>query len=156
LWDATEAAARRLLRVLLVRVGALPARSGQRPGLSRMTDRATANLPSADFDRTARFYAALGFAVQFKDKGWMILQRGALELEFFPLKIDPLTTIASACLRVDDLDALRSAFAAVGIAESGRGTPRLTPVEVAYGLRMLAVVDPDGNLLRCIDNAYRE
>jgi catechol 2,3-dioxygenase-like lactoylglutathione lyase family enzyme len=145
-----------LLRLLLLRIGALPAGPGQRPSLLRMTDRATANLPSADFDRTEHFYAALGFAVQFKDKGWIILQRGALELEFFACKIDPLTTIASACLRVDDLDALRSAFAAAGIPQPRRGTPRLTPVEMAHGLRMFAVVDPDGNLLRCIDNTYRE
>ena len=48
-------------------------------------DRATVNLPSADFDRTERFYAAVGFATRFRDHGWMILQRGAVELE--PLRI---------------------------------------------------------------------
>ena len=86
----------------------------------------------------------------------MILQRGALELEFFPFKVDPLTTIASSCLRVDDLDALHSAFAATGMPKSRRGTPRRTPVEVMHGLKMFAVVDPDGNLLRCIENTRRQ
>ena len=119
-------------------------------------DRATANLPSADFDRTERFYAAVGFATRFRDRGWMILQRGAIELEFFPHPLDPLTTIASSCFRVDDLDGLRKAFANAGLPESRRGTPRLTPVDIAHGLRLFAVVDPDGNLLRCIDNTYRE
>jgi hypothetical protein len=125
-------------------------------GLLRMTERATANLPSADFDRTERYYTALGIEVRFRDQGGMILRRGPLELEFFPCKIDPRTTIASSCLRVDDLDGLRSAFAVAGLPESRRGTPRLTPVEVAHGLRMFAVVDPDGNLLRCIDNTHQE
>ena len=66
-------------------------------------DRATANLPSAALDRTAAFYTALGFVVSFKDDGWMILDRGAITLEFFPVAVDPRTTTGSACLRVDDL-----------------------------------------------------
>ncbi|MFZ6826685.1 hypothetical protein ACO0TA_31065, partial [Klebsiella pneumoniae] len=42
------------------------------------------NLPSRDFDVTEAFYAKLGFATSWKDRGWMILQRGGLQLEFFP------------------------------------------------------------------------
>ena len=71
-------------------------------------DRATVNLPSADFDQTERFYAAVGFATRFRDHGWIILQRGAVELEFFPHPVNPLTTIARSGLRVDDLDGLRN------------------------------------------------
>jgi catechol 2,3-dioxygenase-like lactoylglutathione lyase family enzyme len=111
-------------------------------------DRVTANLPSADFERTAGFYDALGFAVDFRDEGWMILRRGPLALEFFPHAVDPLTTIASCCLRVDDLDALFAAFSRVGL--PGRGTPRLMPPQDSFGLRIFALIDPDGNLLRCI------
>ena len=76
-------------------------------------DRATPNLPSADLDRTADFYGRLGFAVGFKDDGWMILDRGPITLEFFPVAVDPRTTTGSACLRVDDLDALHAAFGVV-------------------------------------------
>jgi predicted lactoylglutathione lyase len=36
-------------------------------------DRATANLPTADLDRTAAFYTALRFSISFRDDGWMIL-----------------------------------------------------------------------------------
>ena len=46
-----------------------------------MTDRATPNLPSRDFEATARFYAALGFTESWRDAGWMILRRGDLTLE---------------------------------------------------------------------------
>src|SRR6266571_3582051 len=55
-----------------------------------MVDRATPNFPSRDLDATARFYARLGFEEKFHDEGWMILHRGALELEFFPYpRLDP-------------------------------------------------------------------
>ena len=50
-------------------------------------DRATPNLPSRDFGETARFYARLGFTESWRDDGWMILNRGELALEFFPLPI---------------------------------------------------------------------
>lgn len=44
------------------------------------------NLPSSDLGRTAAFYGSLGFAVGFRDDGWMILERGALTIEFLPLE----------------------------------------------------------------------
>ena len=46
-----------------------------------MADHVTPNLPSRDFDVTEAFYM-LGFATSWKDRGWMILQRGGLQLEF--------------------------------------------------------------------------
>ncbi len=118
-------------------------------------DRATANLPSADFGRTAVFYAKLGFAVTFKDAGWMILERGSIVLEFFPLAVDPAKSFGSACVRVDDLDALYSAFAGVGkLTEFCRATPGLLPINESDGLRIFILIDPDGNLLRCLDNHF--
>lgn len=120
-----------------------------------MTDRVTANLPSRDLDRTAAFYEALGFRVELQDEGWMILRRGALEIEFFPLDHDPWQSCFSACFRVDDLDALYQAFQEAGLPSDCRRIPRLTPPEVQHGLRMFALVDPDGSLLRCIDNRGR-
>ena len=65
-------------------------------------DHATPNLPSRDFARTAAFYVALGFSVRFRDDAWMILHRGSVALEFFPDDVDPLTTAAGACMRLDD------------------------------------------------------
>lgn len=118
-----------------------------------MTDRATANLPSCNFDRTEKFYAALGFATGFKDDGWMIMNRGPLELEFFPLEIDPRTSCFSACFRVDDLDALYAAFHRAGLPDDCSSAPRMNaPVKEPHGLRIFALIDPDGSLIRCIDN----
>ncbi|MDW5652062.1 hypothetical protein SBT20_27970 [Klebsiella pneumoniae] len=39
-----------------------------------MADHVTPNLPSRDFDVTEAFYAKLGFATSWKDRGWMIHQ----------------------------------------------------------------------------------
>jgi catechol 2,3-dioxygenase-like lactoylglutathione lyase family enzyme len=99
-----------------------------------MTDRATANLPARSLDETEAFYAALGFNVAFKDEGWMILQRGSLELEFFPHpELDPKQSWFSACLRVDDLDALYAAFQQSGLPNDCWSTPRLTPPVISPG-----------------------
>jgi len=118
-----------------------------------MNDRATANLPSRNLDRTAEFYQRLGFSIEFKDEGWMILTRGAVVLEFFPFPVDPKKTIASACIRVDDLDALFEAFDAPGMARDCWSIPRITePKLEPWGMRMFALIDKDGNLLRCIQN----
>lgn len=119
-----------------------------------MTDRATPNLPSRDFETTSRFYEALGLHESWRDAGWMILTRGSVSLEFFPHpELDPLTSWFSCCLRLDDLDAFYAACRAAGIAEACTGHPRLHPPQVeAWGGRVGALVDPDGTLVRLIQN----
>lgn len=119
-----------------------------------MTDHATPNLPSRDFDATSQFYAALGFEEGWRDDGWMIMERGDLTLEFFPHPdLDPSTSWFSCCLRVDDLDGLYAACVAAGLPETTRGHPRLHPPKVEdWGGRVGALIDPDGTLLRLIEN----
>ena len=119
-----------------------------------MTDRATPNLPSRDFEATSRFYAALGFGEGWRDAGWMILTRGDLTLEFFPHpKLDPLTSWFSCCLRLDDLDDFYAACKAAGLPESDAGQPRLHPPRVEHwGGRVGALIDCDGTLVRLIQN----
>jgi catechol 2,3-dioxygenase-like lactoylglutathione lyase family enzyme len=114
------------------------------------SDRITANLPARDFDATAAFYAKLGFEVAYRDLHWMILERGPLELEFFPWPdLDPATSAFSACVRVDDVGGLHGDWAAAGLPLAG--IPRLTPpVDQPFGLRMAALVDLDGSLLRLL------
>ena len=122
-----------------------------------LADRATPNLPSADFERTAAFYAALGFETAFRDDGWMILHRGAITIEFFPHDVDPLKSIASCCIRVHDLDGLYGAFSKVGLSESCCATPRIgAPHKEVPGLRIFYMVDPDGNLIRCLEDRSSE
>jgi catechol 2,3-dioxygenase-like lactoylglutathione lyase family enzyme len=113
-------------------------------------ERITANLPARSFEDTAAFYGALGFEVAFRDADWMILRRGDLEIEFFPHpELDPAASWFSARVRVDDVDRLFAEWCRVGLAATG--IPRLTPpVNEDNGLRMFALVDPNGSLLRCI------
>lgn len=119
-----------------------------------MTDHATPNLPARDFGATSEFYAGLGFAEGWRDKGWMILTRGGLTLEFFPFPdLDPLTSSFGCCLRLDDLDAFYAVARAAGVPEQHRGQPRLQPPTVeGSGLRIAYLVDPDGTLLRLVQN----
>ena len=118
-----------------------------------MTDRATPNLPSRDFAVTESFYAALGFSRGWRDEGWMILEKGGITLEFFPHPgLDPLTSWFSACLRLDDLDAFYALCKEAGIIEGCTGQPRLHPPRTeAWGGRIAALIDPDGSLIRLIE-----
>lgn len=117
-----------------------------------MPDRATPNLPSRDFERTARFYGALGFAETWRDAGWMILVRGGLTLEFFPYPdLDPSTSSFGSCLRLDDVGAFYAVLQAAGLPEATTGFPRIhRPKREAWGGLVGALIDPDGSLLRLI------
>jgi catechol 2,3-dioxygenase-like lactoylglutathione lyase family enzyme len=117
-------------------------------------DHAAPNLPSRDFEATTSFYARLGFEQGWRDEGWMIQKRGDLTLEFFPHpELDPATSWFSCCLRLDDLPAFYAACVAAGVPEACRGHPRLhPPQQEASGLTIAALIDPDGTLLRLIQN----
>ena len=120
-----------------------------------MTDQATPNLPSRDFDATLAFYGALGFRERYRDDVWMILERGALMLEFFPwADFDPAESAFGSCLRLDDLDGFWAGCTAAGIPAKQQGWPRLAPPPHAmpWGGRMAAMVDLDGSLIRMLQN----
>lgn len=117
-----------------------------------MADHATPNLPSRDFEATAAFYARLGFTVSWRDPGWMILRRDSITLEFFPHPdLDPGSSWFSCCLRLDAVMDFFDTAIAAGIPEASSGWPRLhRPRREAWGGLVGAVVDPDGTLLRLI------
>lgn len=119
-----------------------------------MTDLATPNLPSRDFDATIAFYAPLGFEIGWRDAGWLILVRGAMQLEFFNFPdLNPATSSFGSCLRLDDIKPLYDAALAAGVPEMTRGRPRLQPPKrEAWGGIVAALIDPDGTLLRLIQN----
>jgi catechol 2,3-dioxygenase-like lactoylglutathione lyase family enzyme len=118
-----------------------------------MADHATPNLPSRDFERTAQFYGELGFTESWRDAGWMILARGGLVLEFFAYPdLDPATSSFGSCLRLGDVGAFYAVLLAAGIAETTIGWPRLHPPKrEPWGGLVGALIDPDGNLLRLIE-----
>jgi hypothetical protein len=117
-------------------------------------DHATPNLPSRDFEATSQFYAKLGFTESWRDRGWMILKRGGLALEFFPYPdLDPLESSFGCCLRLDDLQAFYRVCREADIPESRSGAPRLQPPrEEGSGLTIAYMVDPEGSLLRLVQN----
>ena len=75
-------------------------------------------------------------------------------LEFFPFPdLDPAESSFGSCLRLDDVDAFYRVCLDAGLPESHRGFPRLHPPRLeASGLRIGALIDPDGTLLRLVQN----
>jgi hypothetical protein len=118
-------------------------------------DHATPNLPSRDFETTSRFYSKLGFSETWRDRGWMILKRDGLALEFFPHPdLDPLQSSFGCCLRLDDLKSFYESCRDAGIKEGCEGQPGLQPLKVEHsGLTIGYLVDPDGTLFRLVQNA---
>ncbi|MGE0493646.1 MAG: bleomycin resistance protein [Vulcanimicrobiota bacterium] len=115
-----------------------------------MSDRVTANLPALDLDQTEAFYQRLGFSTGFKDEGWMVMHRGALELEFFPHSgLVPGESWFSACVRVNEVDSLYQDWCEANLPE--QGIPRLTPPKnEPWGLRQANLIDCNGSLLRIL------
>ncbi|WP_345800011.1 bleomycin resistance protein [Microbacterium sp. AZCO] len=120
-----------------------------------MADRAVPNLPSRSFDATVEFYGGFGFEVAYRDGGWLILQRGPLELEFFLApEHDPYASWFMASIRVADLEALFAAVRASGVPEVQRGIPRLIPIALQeWGQRAGYLIDVDGTQLHLIEDA---
>ncbi|MEG4416936.1 bleomycin resistance protein, partial [Microcoleus sp. C2C3] len=112
------------------------------------------NLPSRDYEATFQFFASLGFQERWRDEGWMILTRGSIQLEFFPHPdLDPATSWFSCCLRLDDLDDFYAVCLAAKIPEATLGVPRVHKPAMGHGgLRIGALIDPDGTLIRLIQN----
>lgn len=125
------------------------------PGYARtMVDRAVPNLPSRDLAATVLFYERLGFAVEFRDEGWLIMRRGTLRLEFFPFAdIDPWTSNHMCTIRVSDLDELHATIDRAGIPRGVVGIPRLTPITLeSWGQRAAYLIDLDGTQLSLIED----
>jgi catechol 2,3-dioxygenase-like lactoylglutathione lyase family enzyme len=120
----------------------------------KMADEVTPNLPSRNFDATVAFYAAIGFELSWRDENWLILERGTITLEFFPYPdLDPHMSSFGCCLRLDDVDSFYESCLKAGIPEAHIGFARLQPIKMqSFGLRMGALLDIDGSLLRIISN----
>ncbi|MFZ9395220.1 MAG: bleomycin resistance protein [Erythrobacter sp.] len=119
-----------------------------------MADHATPNLPSRSFDATEAFYRSVGFETGWRSAGWMIMRRGTIQLEFFPYPdLDPATSSFGCCLRLDELDRFHADCRGAGIPEVATGWPRIAPPQrEASGMTIAYMVDPDGTLLRLVQN----
>jgi len=107
-------------------------------------------VPSADFNKTSDFYKPLGFRVTalYEEEGYLILEREGVEVHFYRSESnDPATSACMAFVRVSDARELWEEFQKLSLPLEG--IPRVTPAEdKPWGICELAVVDPDGNLLR--------
>jgi catechol 2,3-dioxygenase-like lactoylglutathione lyase family enzyme len=119
-----------------------------------MVDHATPNLPARDFQAASDFYGRLGFAERYRDSGWMILEQGNLKLEFFPFPdLDPSESSFGCCLRLDDVQRFYETCRAAGLPETHTEIPRIVPPRVEHwGGTVGYLVDPDGTLLRLVQN----
>lgn len=107
-------------------------------------------LPSRDFDETAAFYGKIGFREtgRWDDMGYLILVRDKVELHFFGYpEIDVTTNFCGAYVRTSDVDALGERVAALGLPTEG--IPRaILPEDKPWEMREMAIIDPNGTLLR--------
>ena len=105
-------------------------------------------MPSRDFDRTIAFYGDLGFTLGGRYDDYLILKHGPIEVHFFraPAHVAERSD-HGAYIRLDDPVAWSNEIAALGL--PAMGIPRFMPAAVKpWGMLELAVIDPDGNLLR--------
>ena len=102
-------------------------------------------LPAADFDRTARYYALLGFTVRSTYPDYLILARDGQELHFFLEEGDPTYghghSHFGTYIRAAGLNELHAALRQAGL---DTAPPSARP----WGQIEMELIDPDGSLLR--------
>jgi catechol 2,3-dioxygenase-like lactoylglutathione lyase family enzyme len=105
-------------------------------------------LPCRDVAAAEGFWLRLGFVTVYRDEDYLLMEREGAEVHFWRNPaLDPARNDAGAYLRPSDVDALDAQWGALGLPEAG--IPRLERAEdKPWGMRELALVDPDGNLIR--------
>lgn len=106
-------------------------------------------LPARDLGAARAFWAGLGFATVYLDPAeYLLMKRDGAEVHFFAHPgLDPAQNDHGAYLRPADIRALHAEWAALGLSDTG--IPRYIPLEdKPWGMAELAIIDPDGNLVR--------
>lgn len=106
-------------------------------------------LPSKDIVLTEAFWHRLGFETVFRDEAeYLLIKRDGAEVHFFlQPDLNPAANDHGAYLRPSDIDALDAEWARLGL--PSKGVPRLMRAEdKPWGMRELALIDLDGNLIR--------
>jgi hypothetical protein len=113
-----------------------------------MLEKLSPILPALNLTKAAEFYAALGCITVYLDNEYLLMKRDGAESHFFlHANLDPATNYCGAYLRPSDIDALSREIAALELPENG--IPRFEAAQTKpWGMRELALVDPDGNLIR--------
>jgi catechol 2,3-dioxygenase-like lactoylglutathione lyase family enzyme len=92
-------------------------------------------LPCRDLERSAAFYATLGYHTIQSYPDYLILSCDGGELHLARMTLDPSQNPAGLYLRVSGIDEIAAAFNTVA-----ENKP--------WGQREIALADPDDNLLR--------
>lgn len=106
-------------------------------------------LCAREVDAALERMARLGFETRrFRDPHGAVIygfaRAGAVELHLTRVPdLEPLRSTSACYLYVADVDAVYAGWSSAGV--EGRFHP---PTDTRYGLREMAYVDPDGNLLR--------
>ncbi len=106
-------------------------------------------LPTRDIAAAEAFWARLGFFTVYRqDAQYLLMKREGAEVHFFHHpKLDPAANDDGAYLRPSDIRALSAEWAALGL--PAKDIPCFEPVQdKPWGMAELALVDPDGNLIR--------
>lgn len=113
-------------------------------------ERASPVLPVRNVSRALEYYRRLGFDArayheqQDGDPIYGYLRRGPIELHLVRVTcLDPAANTSAVYMYVSDADALYAEWQAAGVE-----CRLMAPEDRAYGLREMALTDPDGNLLR--------
>jgi catechol 2,3-dioxygenase-like lactoylglutathione lyase family enzyme len=113
-----------------------------------MLEKLSPIMPTRNLAKAEEFYAALGFISVYFDDEYLLMKREGAEIHFFfHADLDPPTNYCGAYLRPSDIDALSREIAALGL--PANGIPRFEAAQnKPWGMRELALVDQDGNLIR--------
>ena len=114
-----------------------------------MLEKMSPIMPSANINATEAFYGRLGFYTVYKDPAsYLLMKREAAEVHFFHKPAhDKWTCDHGAYLRPSDIDALSTEWSQLELPQSG--IPRFdTAEDKPWGMRELALLDLDGNLIR--------
>jgi catechol 2,3-dioxygenase-like lactoylglutathione lyase family enzyme len=119
-----------------------------------MLEKLSPILPARDIAETEGFWQRLGFETIYVDAEYLLLKREGAEVHFFHHPaLDPAANDHGAYLRPADIDALDMEWAVLGLPPVG--IPRLERAsDKPWGMRELALLDLNGNLIRAGQEAY--
>jgi len=118
------------------------------------TDYAIPMLPSMDLAASKTFYEKLGFAVFYQDDNFLGVNRGSLELHFWPCRDRRICEASGCYIQVGDVDAYHSEWsflpAKPTLADGEGDHARISgiPEDRPWGMREFYLWDPSGNLIR--------
>src|SRR4051812_41120876 len=118
-----------------------------------MTERAVPELPSADLERTFRFYRYFGFEAVSRSDTRLLLRRESVELSFYLTDLDwtqpGFARVHRGCtISVESASDWHARFAGSRMSWKPFTPPTLTAVSTgAWDRPAFAFTDKDGNLI---------